>query len=193
VATALDNRPASVAVIGLPDAGGKIIAELEAAGTSPKSIFVTDGMRQADFFEQVQPGHPESVAAIQGVSPSTNSANSWFNDAFHAYAPAAQNLYAAYAYDCVNLIALAAQTARTNDPTQFVGEMASTSRNGVSCRNFVDCAPIVADGRNIDLNGASGRIDFLENGDASYGTYDVWVFGDDGKDQTLKTKTESLP
>jgi branched-chain amino acid transport system substrate-binding protein len=193
VTTALDNRPASVAVIGLPDTGGKIIAGLEAAGTSPKSIFVTDGMRQPDLFEQVQPGHPESVAGIQGVSPSTVSANSWFNDAFHAYAPSAQNLYAAYAYDCVNLIALAAQIAHTDDPRQFVAEIAPTSRNGLSCRNFVACAPIVADGSNIDLNGASGRIDFLENGDASYGTYDVWVFGDDGKDQTVKTKTESLP
>src|SRR5262249_51578340 len=193
VTAALDNRPASVAVIGLPDAGGKIIAGLEAAGTSPKSIFVTDGLRQADLFEQVQPGHPESVAGIQGVSPSTTSSSSWFTDAFRAYAPAAQNLYAAYAYDCANLIALAADTARSDDPTLFVGEMASTSRNGLSCRNFPDCAPILADGRNIDLNGASGRIDFLENGDSSYGTYDVWAFGDDGKDQTLKTKTESLP
>jgi branched-chain amino acid transport system substrate-binding protein len=193
VSTALDNRPASVAVIGLPDAGGKIIAGLEAAGTSPKSIFVTDGMRQANLFEQVQPGHPESVTGIQGVSPSTSSSSSWFNDALSAYAPSAQNLYAAYAYDCANLIALAAQTARTDDPTVFVGEMAPTSRNGLSCHNFPDCAPILADQRNIDLNGASGRIDLLENGDASYGTYDVWTFGDDGKDQTVRTKTESLP
>jgi hypothetical protein len=51
----------------------------------------------------------------------------------------------------------------------------------------------VADGRSIDLNGASGRIELLDNGDASYGTYDVFVFGDDGKDQSIKTKTESLP
>jgi branched-chain amino acid transport system substrate-binding protein len=193
VTTALQDHPASVAVIGPADAGGKIIAGLEAAGTSPKSIFVTDGMREADLFDQVEPGHPESVSGIQGTSPSTVSPNAWFNDAFNAYAPGAQNLYAAYAYDCANLIALAAQTARTDDPTVFVADMAPTSRNGVSCRNFTDCAPILADGRNIDLNGASGRIDLLENGDASYGTYDVWMFGDDGKDQPIKTKTESLP
>ena len=70
--------------------------------------------------------------------------------------------------------------------------MVPTSRNGVSCRNFTDCAPVVADGRNVDLNGASGRIEMLENGDASIGTYDVFVFGADGKDQTVKSKIDGL-
>jgi branched-chain amino acid transport system substrate-binding protein len=192
VDAALAGHPASVAVIGLPDPGGRIIAALEAAGTSPRSIFVTDGMRQPNLFDQVQQGHPESVAGIQGVSPSANPQPSWFDDAFHTYAPNAQSLYAAYAYDCTNLIALAAQTAGTDDATKFVSEMVPTSRNGVSCRNFTDCAPVVADGRNVDLNGASGRIEMLENGDASIGTYEVFVFGPDGKDQTVKSKIDGL-
>jgi branched-chain amino acid transport system substrate-binding protein len=189
---ALRERPASVAVIGVPDPAGRIIAALEAEGTSPHSIFVTDGMRQPDLFEQVQPGKPESVSGIQGTSPSATPPSSWFDEAFQAYAPNTQNLYTSYAYDCTNLIALAAQTAKTDDPTKFVAEVVPTSRNGVSCRNFTDCAPVVADGRSVDLNGASGRIELLENGDASYGSYDVFVFGPDGKDQTLKTKTDNL-
>jgi ABC-type branched-subunit amino acid transport system substrate-binding protein len=192
VETALADDPASVAVIGLPDPGGRIIAALEAAGTAPTSIFVTDGMRQSNLADQVEQGRPESVAGIQGVSPAADPMSSWFDEAFHTYAPNAQSLYAAYAYDCTNLIALAAQTAKTDDPTRFVTEMVPTSRNGVSCRNFTDCAPQVAEGRNVDLNGASGRIELLENGDASYGTYDVFVFGPDGKDQTTKSKIDAL-
>jgi branched-chain amino acid transport system substrate-binding protein len=192
VDAALAGHPASVAVIGLPDPGGRIIATLEAAGTTPRSIFVTDGMRVPTLFEQVAQGHPETVAGIQGVSPSANPQPSWFDEAFRAYAPTAQSLYAAYAYDCTNLIALAAQAARTDDPTQFVAEIVPTSRNGVSCHNFTDCAPVVADGRSVDLNGASGRIELLENGDASYGTYEVFVFGPDGKDQTIKSKIDAL-
>jgi branched-chain amino acid transport system substrate-binding protein len=192
VETALAQHPASVAVIGLPDPGGRIIAALEAAGTTPRSIFVTDGMRVPTLSELVQQGHPETVAGIQGVSPSANPQPSWFDDAFHAFAPNAQSLYAAYAYDCTNLIALAAQTAGTDDPAAFVSQMVPTSRNGVSCRNFTDCAPVVADGRSVDLNGASGRIELLENGDASYGTYEVFIFGPDGKDQTVKSKIDAL-
>jgi branched-chain amino acid transport system substrate-binding protein len=189
---ALSDKPASVAVIGLPDPGGRIIAALEAEGTSPHSIFVTDGMRQPDLVDKVQPNKPESVSGIQGTSPSANPPSSWFDDAFRAFAPNTESLYTSYAYDCTNLIALAAQSAQSDDPTKFVTEVVPTSRNGVSCRNFTDCAPVVADGRSVDLNGASGRIELLENGDASYGTYDVFVYGADGKDQTVKMKTESL-
>jgi branched-chain amino acid transport system substrate-binding protein len=149
-------------------------------------------MRLPTLSELVEQGHPETVDGIQGVSPSANPQASWFDDAFRTFAPNAQSLYTAYAYDCTNLIALAAQTAGSDDPTVFVNEMVPTSRNGVSCRNFTDCAPVVADGRSVDLNGASGRIELLENGDASYGTYEVFVFGADGKDQTVKSKIDAL-
>ena len=191
--TALRDHPQSVALIGLPDPGGMIISALESAGFSSQSIFVTDGMRRADLFDKVQPGKPSSVAGIQGISPAPAPQASWFNDAFASYDSTAQNLYASYAYDCTNLIALASLTAHTDDPTGFVSEIIPASRNGVSCRNFPDCAPVVADGRSIDLNGASGRIDLLENGDASFGTYEVFVFGQDGKDQGVRLKTDSLP
>jgi len=140
----------------------------------------------------VQQGKPETVAGIQGVSPAANPGSAWFDEAFRSYAPETQSLYSAYAYDCTNLIALAAQTAATDDPTKFVSEMVPTSRNGVGCRNFTDCAPVVADGRSIDLDGASGRIELLENGDASYGTYEVFVFGPDGKDVPVKSKIETF-
>ena len=103
------------------------------------------------------------------------------------------DFYAPYAYDCANLIALAAQAAQSDDATKFIDQVVQTSRAGVDCRNFTECAKDLAEGRNIDLNGASGRIELQSNGDAGYGVYDVWVFGDDGKDQTVKTKTESLP
>ena len=158
----------------------------------PTSIFVTDGMRQPNLFDQVQQGHPRASPASRACRRRPTRSRRWFDDAFQAFAPNAQSLYAAYAYDCTNLIALAAQTAATDDPTTFVSEMVPTSRNGVSCRNFTDCAPVVADGRNIDLNGASGRIELLENGDASIGTYEVFVFGADGKDQTVKSKIDGL-
>ena len=58
----VEADPASVAVIGLPDAGGRVIAALEAAGTSPtEPIFVTDGMRVPNLFDKVQQGHPRDA------------------------------------------------------------------------------------------------------------------------------------
>jgi branched-chain amino acid transport system substrate-binding protein len=193
--TVLQGDPASIAVIGLPDAGGKVIAALQARAATPPTIFVTDGLRDPTLFDKVQAGKPESVAGIEGISPSTTgSGASWFKDAFAAANPTVPNYYGAYAYDCANLIALAAAQAKTDDPSVFINEVAPTSRAGVDCRNFPDCAKDLQDGRNIDLNGASGRIELLpETGDATYGTYDVFEYGPDGKDQSIGTKVESLP
>jgi branched-chain amino acid transport system substrate-binding protein len=190
----LKDDPSAVAVIGTPDSGGRVIAALQARATVPPSIFVTDGMRVPNLFDKVQPGKPESVAGIQGTSPSPDGIGAgWFTDAFAAANPTVPDYYGAYAYDCTNLIALAAQAARTDDASRFIDQVVLVSRAGVDCRNFTECAKDLADGRNIDLNGASGRIELLPSGDASYGVYDIFKFGPDGKDQSLGVKTETLP
>jgi len=190
----LKDGPSAVAVVGLPDAGGRVIAALQARSAAPPAIFVTDGMRVPNLFDKVQPGKPESVAGIEGTSPSpVGIGAAWFAQAFAEANPSVPNYYGAYAYDCANLIALAAQAAGTDDAAQFIDQVVNVSRAGVDCRNFTECAKDLAEGRNIDLNGASGRIELLSNGDASYGVYDVFAFGPDGKDQSLGVKTETLP
>ena len=190
----LKDNPAAVAVIGTPDAGGRVIAALQARAVVSPSIFVTDGMRVPNLFDKVQPGRPESVAGIEGTSPAPDGIGAtWFTDAFAAANPSVPDYYAAYAYDCANLIALSAQAAQTDDASRFIDQMVPTSRAGVDCRNFTDCAKDLAEGRNIDLNGASGRIELQSNGDASYGTYDLFKFGPDGKDQSLGVRTETQP
>ena len=190
----LQDNPAAVAVVGTPDAGGRIIAALQARAFTPPAIFVTDGMRVPNLFDKVQPGKPESVAGIQGTSPAPDGIGAaWFTDAFAAGNPEVPDFYAPYAYDCTNLIALAAQAAQSDDATKFIDQVVQTSRAGVDCRNFTECAKDLAEGRNIDLNGASGRIELLPNGDASYGAYDIFKFGPDGKDQSLGVRVETLP
>jgi branched-chain amino acid transport system substrate-binding protein len=193
-ATILEDDPSAVAVIGLPDTGGKIIAALQARGGATPSIFVTDGMRVPDLFDKVQPGKPESVAGIQGTSPAPGGLGAaWFSEAYAAANSDKDDYYGAYAYDCTNLIALSAQEAKTDDAAMFIAGVVGMSRAGVDCRDFPECAQDLADGRNVDLNGASGRIELLANGDASYGTYDVFEFGSDGKEQSVSQKNETLP
>jgi ABC-type branched-subunit amino acid transport system substrate-binding protein len=196
VAAAGRDHPEAIAVIGLPDPGGKIIADLSAFGLKPPgtAIFVSDGMRTASLFDVVQPGHPESVAGIQGTAPAVQPApGSWFDSAFQSFAPGVANLYGAYAYDCANLIALASQAAGTDDATAFKDRIASNTRSGVTCRNFPDCQHLLTDGRRIDLYGASGSMDLLDNGDRRTGWYDIFQFGPDGKDQAARQIEAALP
>ena len=46
------------------------------------------------------------------------------------------------------------------------------------------CAQQLEAGRNIDLDGASGPIEFGSNGDPEFGTFDLFRFDDAGRDMT---------
>jgi branched-chain amino acid transport system substrate-binding protein len=163
-------------------------------GVSPAHtpIFVSDGMRDPNLFNTVHPDHPESVAGIQGTSPAvTPDGETSFTRALGAFAPGTTNLYAGYAYDCLNLIALASQIAGTDDASVFKSRLTPATRNGISCQNFAECLGPVADGLRIALDGATGPMWLLDNGDRRYGVYDVFQFGPDGRDQTLR-QTEAV-
>jgi len=125
---------------------GTYVNPLRLGGLAPYIDDTVPQIPKLTFYSFGNPLPPESVSGIQGTSPSANPPSSWFDEAFRAVSPNIQSLYTSYAYDCTNLIALAAQTAQSDDPTKFVTEVVPTSRNGVSCRNFTDCAPVVADG-----------------------------------------------
>jgi len=45
---------------------------------------------------------------------------------------------------------------------------------------------VLREGRNIDLDGAFRPLDLDENGDAEFGTYDLFTFGEDGKDVRVR-------
>ena len=109
--------PASVAVIGLPDPGGKIIADLRGGGHLAEadlrhrrhapaptcSTRCSRATRRAWPASRARRRRPTRSRA-GSTTPSTPTPRD------------AQSLYAAYAYDCTNLIALAAQTARHRRP-----------------------------------------------------------------------------
>lgn len=189
VTRTLAGEPDVVAVIGQAPAGGQVLAALRSAGAVPPLVptFVSDGMRRVDLFEQIDPGRPASVEGIQGTAPALlPSSADWFIDAYELFAPGTSASYASYAYDCVNLIALAAHVAGSDDPVEVAGRMADTSRLGTTCRNFVDCTPRLEQGLNIDLDGASGPIELDGSGDPSVGVYDLFSFDDTGRETLVR-------
>jgi branched-chain amino acid transport system substrate-binding protein len=97
--------------------------------------------------------------------------------------------YAAYAYDCVNLLALAAQAAGTDEPEELHAQLGSVSSGGSTCRRFSSCAELLADGRSIDLDGASGDLELQDDGDVGVAFYDLFEYDEDGLDQSKDTIT----
>ena len=141
-----------------------------APALAAESIFVTDGMRRPDAVRQGAAGQARERGRHPGrLAVATGSGATWFNDAFAAFAPTVPNLLRR-----LRLRLRQPHRAGGRDGQDRRPEQSSSTRwhrragTASSCRNFPDCAPVLADGRNIDLNGASGRIELLpETGDAT--------------------------
>ncbi|MDG1846297.1 MAG: ABC transporter substrate-binding protein, partial [Acidimicrobiales bacterium] len=63
--------------------------------------------------------------------------------------------------------------------------MVGVSRDGVKCSTFADCKDALAAGDNIDYDGASGAIDFLDVGEPGTGIYEVYEYNAAGVQEVI--------
>jgi len=189
--TALGGGTQVVAVIGSEPVGARVLRALADNGAPPDRVptFVSDGLRGQDLGRLIDPARPMASAGIQGVSPRADPKDSSFARAFARTMPGTPLAYVAYAYDCVNLIALAAQAAGSDDPEKIRSKLADVSNGGSPCQGFEACKTQLTAGRNIDLDGASGNLDLLDSGDVSQADYEQFVFDNNGNDMPVRTIT----
>ncbi|HRW36662.1 MAG: ABC transporter substrate-binding protein [Acidimicrobiales bacterium] len=184
-------EPDAVVLIGYPEDGGKVLAEMIKQGAGPDKlpIYVTDGMQSNELYQLVDEADPSVTAGIRGTAASAapEDGASFFPDAFAEFAPDVESpIYSAQSYDCVVLTALAAQAAGSDAPFDIAANMIAISGGeGVAddaekCNTYADCLALLEDGKSIDYDGASGALDFSEYGEPSAGSYDVYTFQDDG-------------
>jgi branched-chain amino acid transport system substrate-binding protein len=183
-----DASPDSVVVIAYPDTGAKILASMIEQGVGPQdvAVYVTDGLQSSDLAESVNPDDPSVLQGVVGTA-ATSAGSAEFTTAFEAFAPGVDQIYSAHAYDCVNIIALAAVKAKSDSPTDFASEINEITQNGEKCTSFASCKDLLDEGKDIDYEGASGPLDFIDVGEPAAGTYDVYQFGTDGKFTTIDT------
>ena len=189
VAKAVAATPETVVVIGGSDDGARVLAELTKQAVGRRTpVFVTDAMLRTDLIDDVAPGRPDGLVNVKGVAPAATPKDPTFAARLGGSSAAGAN-FAAYAYDCVNLIALAAQSDRTNDPRVFGTMIADVSQVGSTCSTFAECAGLLAAGRNIDLQGQSGALDIGNDGDVGSGRFDVFEYDKSGRDFSDSTLT----
>jgi branched-chain amino acid transport system substrate-binding protein len=181
------TKPDSVAVIGSGEPGARVLAALRSNGDTKTKIVINDGLRGVGASPSRPDANPNWLEGVQGVGPlSRPGTDIWLNK-FASEANGVSDTYAAYAYDCVNLISLAALSVASDVPSRMTTAILDVSRRGASCTSFKDCSTAVAEKRNIDLIGASGTLDLTDAGDVSIGLFDAFMFTTDGKDVILPT------
>lgn len=181
-------QPDAVAVIAFEE-GKQILRGLIEAGYGPGKVGVygADGLRSAELPKLVDPKNPTVLAGMKGTAPAS-AENARFTAALKKFAPGLKELqYAPQAFDCMTVIALAAQQAKTNDPAVFKNDMVAVTRDGTRCFSYAGCKTLIANGTNIDYEGVSGPLNFIPAGEPGAATIEVYSYDNSGQLHTVKT------
>lgn len=169
------NAPVAIVLAGGDD-GTRFLEALDSVDTGGlATVLVNDAFRNPTTPERIANLDPQLRRKITGLAPQAES-----NNPDEPFDPA--GLFATNAYDCVNLIALAAVRADSDDPRAIADEIPLVSSSGLVCRTFGDCVDAIRNDRQIDYNGPSGQTEIGRNGETTRATFDRFVFNVDGED-----------
>jgi len=183
-ATEVAARLAGGSIDGLvlatvPDPGIALLDALTTAGLPPSQLptWATGGMLSPNLGTLAEPA---VVAGLQGVAPAAAPEDPEFLAALRAANPGIAPFYAAQAHDCVVLAALAAAAAGGDDPEDLRAAIGAVAASGQPCRGYAACAPLVAQGVDIDASGPAGSLDLDGEGQPAAAAIDRWEVRADG-------------
>lgn len=186
--------PDAVVVIAFEE-GTQILQGLVEAGLGPDAVGVygADGLRSEELPALVSPGDPAVLAGMKGTAPASAD-NPEFLDGLRAFAPDLTEVqFAPQIFDCVNIIALAAEVAGSDDPAAFAPEIVGVTKDGTKCADFAECQQLIADGQDIDYDGVSGPLEFTEPGEPGTASIEVYTFTEEGALETVDTVQVTAP
>jgi branched-chain amino acid transport system substrate-binding protein len=172
----LVGGPGVIVVLGDADDGTRLLKAIDVAtsGVRPPLVVVNDALR--DGRQGIQALSSQFRQRLSGVAPLATARTGGVPDGF----------FTANAFDCVNLIALAAIQARSDDPGEITKNMASVSAGGQPCGTFVDCATRLSEGLNIDYTGYSGDVDLSSTtGERTSAWFEAFDFDAEGIDHIV--------
>jgi branched-chain amino acid transport system substrate-binding protein len=168
--------PDAIALIGFEETV-TIIPELVTQGIGPQTIplYFVDG-NLSNYGDQLPAG---TLDGNKGTLPGADTGTE-FQDRMLAIDPELQDFsYGPESYDATMLLALAAIQAESVESRDIADNLIAVSREGTACSGFQECADLLADGEDIDYQGASGPVEFTDAGDPETATIGVYQYGPD--------------
>lgn len=170
----------TIIVIANSNDGWSLLSQLAEVIPEPPQIIVNDALRRAPATEIVAQLPAAFRTAIEGMSPMAINESETPDG---SDAPP-EGAYAPQAYNCVNLVALAATAAESDRPADIAAEMTAIANDGSDCETFELCAEALADGLDINYNGPAALLFELGiNGDPSRARFQVFEFDENGLDK----------
>lgn len=181
------SNAGAIVLIGLENTGAAIIHDAAQRGLLKRQWYMGDGIRSADFPKRALPDDPQALYAWKGIGTGSPAGpgNDAFKKAYQSNLGKAPGSFAAQAYDAAWILMLAGVVAN-KDGSHLVDDIpAVTDPNGTKCI-ATDCLGLVASGKHVAYDGATGTVTFDKNGDPVRPVYEVWQFSAQGL-TTLKT------
>ncbi|MEQ1874818.1 MAG: ABC transporter substrate-binding protein [Ilumatobacteraceae bacterium] len=180
VADVVATQAEVVVVIADDTTGPAIISAIDNASTITRTYVVNDAIRRPAVSSQ--PFGRSLSARIDGVSPLAYPTSESFMESLRGINPTATGLFAHNAYDCLNVIALAAQAAGSDNPGAIVRQVPIVTDQGTPCNSFAACADALAAGRFFDYSGPGRDLIIGTNGEVLTATFERFTFDVDGRD-----------
>ena len=160
--------PDKVVNIGFFFDGTAVIKGLLEAGISPEDMYGSDGL-----FLPSLPTDMGDPNLLDGMKVIGASGTKEFNDRLTEITDG-NLIYGGQAYDCVVLLALAAQSVgAADDGPAILAAVGTLTDGGTECSSYGECAGLLAAGEDIDYIGASGELNLSDVGDPTIAVYAV--------------------
>jgi ABC-type branched-subunit amino acid transport system substrate-binding protein len=194
--TSFDAEAAQIAAAGV-DAislisfaeGAAFVQALIEAGVGPDAVplYVADGFKDNVTADLIDPTDMSVIEGVRGTYPSSAppSGEPTFPDRLEAYAPGTPTIFSAHSYDCLMTIVLAAESAGSTDSEDIAAAVNDVTRNGEKCSSYAECHSLLQAGIDIDYDGASGPLDFVDAGEPGAGTYELFEYDAEGAPVTF--------
>ncbi len=192
VGSAFGSKPDAVLIIAYPESGSIILKAAQEQGflDGTTKVLFTDGMKTDNLAELVGKTADGKfiVTGMMGTAPSAGGPGlNDFRDRYREKFNRDPQVYDPNSWDAAALLVLAAEAAKSGSGPALKDSIRSVSNPpGEQTTDICAALALVREGKDIDFQGASGSLDFDEQGDV-VGSYDVWTVNDAGQIEVKST------
>ena len=178
--TALADDPDLLMIVGYPESGEVLFRDFYSDFGTDIPILVPDGLIDDDLPADVD----NAMENVMGTAPSARGPGrddfiGMYEDEFGR----GPSVFNAQAYDATAVLILASVAAGELDGPTIAGEIRNVANPGgevIEPGNLDEGLDMAADGEEIQYQGASGPVEFDDNGDQRAVTYDIGRYDMDG-------------
>ena len=176
IGTVAAAKPDAVVLISFEEVK-TMIPDMETAGIGPKDlqVYFVDGNTSA--YGTGEDGFPAgTLKGVKATYPGPELQGD-FKKLMLSVDPDLEDFaYGPESYDATIVAALAATAAGDDTGEAISAEMQAVTTGGTKCAGFQECADLLADGEDIDYDGASGPIEFNDTGSPSAATIGIYKY-----------------